>query len=309
MLRKAMKVARLATGIISPRANTYLNYFAHNRKLPNLREPKSFSEKLLKLKLENYNDNPLVMQCADKIRVRDYVEQCGYGHLLNTLICTFNNPEDLDWKNLPQRFALKLNTGAGYNIICKDKSLLDEREVAVRIRGWKRARPWVEYSERQYRFEPRYLVEEYMEVSGDACSPEDYKIYCFNGKPLAILCIAGRDSCGHPRWGYFMDPEWRFIGDARKYEPVSEEDVAPCPKFLDTALDAAAALSAPFPFVRVDFYFPDPDGMPVFGEMTFTPGGYLRLRGARQREDHGGRATPPRGGVAGALGASQAAHA
>lgn len=272
-LNKLMHVARHATGIISPKLNTYLNYFGHNKLMPNLKQPKSFSEKLLKLKLERYNRDPLVRQCADKIEVRRYVEECGFGHLLNGLICTFNDPGDLDWGTLPQRFALKLNTGAGYNLICHDKSLLKEGEVKARLREWKKAKPWVDYSERQYRFEPRYLVEDYIDLSGNASSPEDYKVYCFSGKPLAILCIAGRDEGGHPRWGYFMSPEWSFIGNADKYEPVSLEDLAARPARLDVALSAAAELSKPFPFVRVDFYFPDSAGLPVFGEMTFTPGG------------------------------------
>lgn len=273
VVKKAVSTARNVTGSVSPKLNTYLNYFGHNGRLPNLKEPKTFSEKLLKLKLEDYNRNPLVKQCADKIRVREYVEQCGYGHLLNGLIRTFDNPEDLDWEGLPERFVLKLNTGAGYNPICKDKALFDERRVRAALREWRKAKPWMAYSEMQYRFEPRFLVEEYLELSGDARSPEDYKIYCFNGKPLAILCIAGRDESGHPRWGYFMDPEWRFVADSGKYEPVGESDVAPRPKELVTALSAAEVLSRPFPFVRVDFYFPDSEGAPVFGEMTFTPAG------------------------------------
>ena len=36
-------------------------------------------------------------------------------------------------------------------------------------------------------------------------------------------------------------------------------------------LDIARKLSAPFPFVRVDLY--DIGGKPVFGELTFAPGG------------------------------------
>ena len=39
----------------------------------------------------------------------------------------------------------------------------------------------------------------------------------------------------------------------------------------DEMLDIARKLSAPFPFVRVDLY--DIGGKPVFGELTFVPGG------------------------------------
>ena len=37
----------------------------------NLENPKEFNEKLQWLKLKRYQKNPLVIQCADKVRVRD----------------------------------------------------------------------------------------------------------------------------------------------------------------------------------------------------------------------------------------------
>lgn len=268
-----LKMARIATGVVSPWLNSNLNYYVYNKRFPNLSNPSTFSEKLLKLKLNNYNRNSLVNQCSDKIRVRDYVHECGFSYLLNDLIEVFDNPNDFDISRMPEAFALKLNIGAGNNLICKNRKALNEVKVKKCLLSWKRSRPWIEYSERQYRSRPRFLVEKYLELNGGPVGLEDYKIYCFNGEPLAILCIAGRNELGHPRWGYFMDTSWRFISDSGKYEPINEGNLAPRPKELDVALDAAKVLSKPFPFVRVDFYFPDLSGLPVFGEMTFTPAG------------------------------------
>ena len=42
------------------------------------------------------------------------------------------------------------------------------------------------------------------------------------------------------------------------------------PDSFETMKEIAQSLSAPHPFVRVDFY--EVNGKPVFGEMTFTPG-------------------------------------
>ena len=74
------------------------------------------------LKLKKYANNPLVRQCADKFAVREYIEQCGLGHILNDLIGAWDRPEDIDWNALPNRFVIKCNHGAGYNLVCKDKS-------------------------------------------------------------------------------------------------------------------------------------------------------------------------------------------
>ena len=41
------------------------------------RNPKSFVEKLVKLRIENYNHNPLVKKCADKYAVREYLSGEG----------------------------------------------------------------------------------------------------------------------------------------------------------------------------------------------------------------------------------------
>lgn len=90
------KLARFFSGIttrISPKLNTHLRYFRIYKRIWNERNPKTFNEKVLWLRYNTYQNNPIIVQCADKLRVRDYLAENGYGELLVPLICVY---EDAD---------------------------------------------------------------------------------------------------------------------------------------------------------------------------------------------------------------------
>lgn len=128
-------VLRTAT-CISPELNTRLLYYKSKHKWPNLNEPETFHEKLLFLKLKNYNFNPLVVECADKYAVRAYVKRHGCKECLNELIAVYDDAEDIIWDELPDSFVLKWNFGASYNIICSDKNTLDIIDATRKLKKW-----------------------------------------------------------------------------------------------------------------------------------------------------------------------------
>ena len=147
-----------------------------------LRTPRTLNEKLMWLKLRRYGSDPLVTRCADKYAVRDYVESCGCGDILNELYGAWDRPRDIPWDALPHAFVLKCNHGCGYNILCPDKSTLD-REAAVRtLNKWLRHDFWRDFAELQYRPIPKKIVCERFLGHGDDLP--DYKIYCFHGLSL-----------------------------------------------------------------------------------------------------------------------------
>lgn len=96
--------------------------------------PRTLNEKLIWLSL--YWKNPLVVQCADKFKMREYVANCGLEHLVVPLLGVWENPDDIDFDALPNRYVLKCNHGCGYNIILKDKSKLDVDSVKKQLRIW-----------------------------------------------------------------------------------------------------------------------------------------------------------------------------
>ena len=77
--RRASRAFYAGLSYLSPRWNTKLLYLRKFGRLPDLKHPQTLNEKLLKQKLERFGTDPVVRQCADKYRVRDYVDGCGCG--------------------------------------------------------------------------------------------------------------------------------------------------------------------------------------------------------------------------------------
>lgn len=252
--------------IISPKLNTTLRYFQASGKWPNYREPKTFTEKLITLKLKKYIHNPLVIKCADKYAVREYISNCGYDYILNDLIGVYNDATEIPWNELPQKFVLKWNFGAGMNIICKEKDYLDITETIKQLNRWGKRKYWLTHAEMQYKYAPKRIICERFLQTPDNTSIPDYKVYCFNGKPLAILVMHDR---GNGVKTEFFDQFWNPLANTKKYS--SPKNPTPKPSCLNELLKCAEALSKPFPFVRLDFYIID--NRIIFGEMTFTPAG------------------------------------
>lgn len=247
----------------------YLFKHAFGRKL-DLAHPKTLDEKIMWLKLNRYRHDPLVAQCADKWRVREYVAQKGLGEILNELYGVWDRPQDIPWATLPSSFVLKCNHASGFNILCQDKSALDTNAATATLQQWLDKDYWRFLAEVQYRtIEKKIIAERYL---GDGTPLTDYKLYCFNGEPLYILACIGRDGEKKPRF-YFFDPEWNYCGLTRDSFDTPPDFTLPRPKNLDAMLACARILSEPFPFVRADFY--DVDGKLYFGELTFTPAAAL----------------------------------
>ncbi len=271
--KKVLKTRRKALSLLSPVAPVFVSKQLYkatfNQKL-NLDEPKYFNEKLMWLKLNKYANDPLVIQCSDKYAVREYIESCGLGETLNELYGVWDNAKDIDWSVLPDRFAMKCNHGCGYNLICRDKSKLDIPASVKKLNKWMASDSWKEYAELHYRKIPKKIICEKFIEGKDGALPVDYKIYCFNGKPLYIGNFIERNmSEGTIIRGYF-NLDWtpsdvfRYPMDPTKFEKPAQ---------LEKMLEYAEILSKPFPFVRVDFY--EANGQIIFGELTFTPTGCL----------------------------------
>ena len=265
--KKLVSYYRRGLTLISPQLNTAAIYRARFGKKLDLNHPKTLNEKTLWLKFNTYWNNPLVKQCADKYRVREYVAELGCGEILTQLIGAYKNTAEIDWDNLPSQYAIKLNIGCGYNHIVSDKSKENTDELIREINSWLKHAPkfWLGYSEMQYKdVEPVILIEEYLGGPNGEL-PEDYKFYCINGKCYMTMFCKDRDNHGHGAKYYYMDRDWKMITNGIGDPNVPVEK----PVCLEKAMELAEKLSQPFPFVRVDFYLIGE--RIVFGELTFTP--------------------------------------
>jgi len=136
--------------MLSPTLNTKAHFKQAFGRNINLKEPKSFCEKILKMKLDSYGTDPLIRQCADKYAVREYIQKKGCSEILVPLIAAYDKPEQIDWDALPEKFVIKWNFGCGFNIICDDKNKLKKAEVIAQLKKWGKVKSYLSHSEMQY---------------------------------------------------------------------------------------------------------------------------------------------------------------
>ena len=249
-----------------------LQYKIKTGRALNLKDPQRYTEKLQWYKL-NYK-NPIMHQCVDKYLVREYVAKKGLEKILVELYAKYNSVNDIEWDKLPDNFVVKTtNGGGGLNVIvCHDKSKLDINDVkkkleCKKIKSRTGGREWAYYG-----LKPGIVVEKLLiNKSNPVAGVNDYKIFCYNGKPQYIIVDIDR-YIGHKR--NFYDIYWNRI-EATSDCPSAKTEI-PKPDNLEEMLRIAGRLSEDFPYVRVDLY--NVDGEIYFGELTFYPwSGYVQF--------------------------------
>lgn len=234
------------------------------KKKVDLKNPQTFNEKIQWLKLHDYPNNPLVIQGADKYRVRKYVEEKGLGNILVPLIGEWDDPGKINWNELPEKFVLKCNHGCAYNIVCSDKSTFDKEDAIKKMKKWMKEDFGAFNIETHYsKIVPHITCEEYL---GECIT--DYKFFCFNGKPQYIYISSDLIHDRQAQIGF-------FYLDGKKM-PLIRDDYAPMdidqlPDFFEDMKRDAEVLCQDFPFVRVDFFIAN--NTYYFAELTFTPSG------------------------------------
>lgn len=238
----------------------------------NLDNPTTFDERQWWLKI--YYRDPLMIQCTDKIAVRDYVESCGLGDMLRPLYGVYSTPEEIDWAHLPVPCYIKTNNSSGTNIRCNRLEGLNIPRIRKRLRLFLKRDHYALSREWNYRsIEPKLLIEPVIDAGADALV--DYRFFCSYGKCQAINVDLGTaDEEGRHAssfHGNVYDREWNQL-DIQIDAPPIEDRIIPRPKRLDKMLAYAEKLSTPFPFCRVDLYHLDDDTI-LFGEITFFNNG------------------------------------
>lgn len=251
-----------------PESTTRCLYFLKRRKKLNLKNPETYSDKVNWLKL-NYKD-PQLPYCADKLRVREYVEKMNCGELLPQLYWEGDNPEDIPFSNLPDKFVIKVSHGSGFNIICKDKSKLNKDEVKEQLSKWLKDKYLKAYGEWYYtQLRPKILIEEFLSDNGNV--PDDYKVYCFNNLKDVVGLIAHHTDRGTSKYTKNLyDKNWEFLEGVTFNIKSDPNKIKEKPELLEEMIDYAKVLSKPFPHVRVDFYIVN--NKLYLGELTFTTG-------------------------------------
>ena len=233
-------------------------------RFPSLRNPTTFDEKIQWYKL--HYRKPVMATMADKFAVRAYLEERGFGYLLNELQHTYERVEDIDFAQLPQSFVLKATHGTNMNIICPDKSQLDWEQSCQLMNSWLSTNHYQVGREWAYKnIKPQIICEDYLE-NKEYNDLIDYKFYCYDGKPAVVWACTGRSSSDGVKYTAY-DMDWQPIS-VNKGKPSNSFCVTMPDRFSDMQ-NIATELSQGFPFVRVDLY--SVENKLFFGELTFYP--------------------------------------
>lgn len=235
------------------------------RKL-NLNNPKTFNEKLQWLKL--HNRKPEYTKMVDKYLVREYVkEKIGEKYLI-PLLGVWDDPEEIDFDELPMQFVLKCNHNSGIGMcICKDKNDLDISKVKEELKKGIDQNYYLTGREWPYKDVPRRVIAEKYMVDESGYELKDYKFYCFDGKVKLVMINSDRMSSEKTKANYF-DENYQPLDFVWGYDNAEEPPKKP-EKFEEMKY-LAEILSEGIPTVRIDFY-QTPDGI-FFGEITFFDG-------------------------------------
>ncbi len=269
---------------VGPTRQEALLFFLKLGYWPDFKSPKTFNEKINHRKLSSADG--LMVECMDKIAVRDYVEEkIGEDYLIPLLY----TGESITWDRL---HAL------GDNIVAKPSHDSKSTEI-IRTNtpkvAWKaavrlRAKLATDFGKKTNQFpycsvRRRILVEKMLIVE-DKVTPDDFKIFCFKqpdgSTRMFVELHENREQ-----------PDYKVAWFDADLEPISmrgSEYVTrsfPCPGKWPQMREIAETLSADFDHVRIDLYHVD--GRIHFGEMTFLDGGgrteYSRVGGERHDFD------------------------
>lgn len=245
---------------INPVLSNKIMYKKLMKKKLNLSNPTLFNEKINWLKIYNYPSNNFVIKCTDKVKLHDFLKEKKLTEYEVEVIDIWNNADEIDWGKLPNKFVLKCNHGSRYNIVCNDKSKLDENVVKNKLKKWMKEDFGLVSGELHYsKIEKKIICEKYLGENLIDC-----QIWATNGKILFISYI-NEPHGKNAKISYSENWEkLNFVTSLPKYE----NDVKK-PKRLDEMIKITKSLSKNIPFLRMDFYILNDETIKI-SEMTFS---------------------------------------
>lgn len=257
-----------------------LKYFAifHNR--INLKNPKTFNEKINWLKL--YDRKPIYINMVDKYLAKEYAaELIGEEYIIPT-IGVYDKFDEINFNKLPNQFVIKTNHDCGGVVICKDKEKFDIAAAKKVIEKHMKNDYYYDNREWPYKnVKRKILVEQYMvdEISKDL---KDYKFFCFDGNVKYMFIATDRNI--HETKFNFYDMNFKLL-DIKQHYPNDNREISK-PKNFEKMKELASKLSKGIPHLRVDFY--EINGKVYLGELTFSHfGGFVPFEPSEWDEEFG----------------------
>ena len=257
---------RIANILIPDSIYTRLKFKKNLRRWPDLREPRTFNEKLCWLKL--HHRDSVMSTMVDKADAKQYVADIIGPEYIIPTYGVWSHVEQIDFGLLPQQFVMKGTHDSGRVIVCADKSELDIEEACKEMQRSLDRDFYAITREWPYKNVPhRIIAEKFIRQSDGGLT--DYKFFCFNGHVDCVMVCLDRH-IGCPKF-YFFDKDWNFLRLNKRGVAAPDGFTLPRPEGIEKMFEIALILSKNQPFVRVDLY--NVDGKIYFGELTFYPDG------------------------------------
>ncbi|MDR0968235.1 MAG: hypothetical protein LBL99_01195 [Holosporaceae bacterium] len=229
--------------------------------------PRTLNDKISYVLQKYFYKSPITAIIGNKYLAKKYVAETAGEEYVVKLLGAWEEPSEIEWNKLPNRFVLKTVRGhfGRQVIIVKDKNKLDfaatvkKLEESCQIIGMK------------YITGKRIIAEEYLESPDGRIAPIDYKFFCSFGKVFFAYCLAadGDDyESDDKTFSFYFTQEWKrmpVIIDGQK------PNFLPPPKNLARMIALAKKLSKPFPLIRIDLY--EIGDRVLVGELTEDSGG------------------------------------
>jgi len=251
---------------------------------PDLKNPKSFNEKVLWKKI--YDRNPLLPVISDKYKVREYIKgvigEKEAEKLLVPLLYVTDKPENIPFDTFPEEYVIKPNHASGkiifvekiekqkkYTIIERQKTTIlsdckASREQIINVCNKWLSTPYGFCNhEWAYQKIKRKIIIEKLLLDNSQKIPVDFKFEVFHGKCHFIQVWYDRFVRINRAW---YTPDWKYINIQGS---TSQSKYKKKPDKLESMIKLAELLGKPFDFVRVDLYLVD--NRIYFGELTSYP--------------------------------------
>ncbi len=245
-----------------------LNFWIRHRYWPNLKNPRSFSEKVFHRMLSDRD--PVWTTISDKLLIREFVSARTDRDYLIPLLWRGDDPEDIPFDKLPLKYIIKTNHGCGYNIIVMDNKQVDRLKAVGLLKTWLDENfgmnTFLGAAWAYKNIRPAVLIEQFLDDKGKP--PLDYKFFCFGGRAEYVLMTFDRHSAPYEKHFSRDFVPLDLWNGCRQFPGRIER-----PRNYEEMVSLAESLAHDFDFIRVDLY--NLDGRIYFSELTCYPAGGL----------------------------------